>query len=484
MFFFLSFLLILPVWMRGGTRLELMGPAPWLALAAILGMLFRPPQNPQELLVSARVRVWHKLLSDPLLYIGAAFLFLLTLQWWNGPREAVFDVPSWRWTFSPPPKPTLPLFSIDRKEALEMLIWFGPFYAALLVIRNGFLRSQKLDLLKLLAANAALAGLFGAVQYFSHTKSIYWLTPLKVHFFAAFGYQNHAGAFFILAAFLATGLVLRSLLKKDWVEDLSWLAPVLGLCILGAFLSKSRAALLMVGFLVSVGTGYAFMRVGKRHTTHGMAAVLVSLAAFVAVVIYVVTVVPGNPVQEELKGTTLEGVVARVELGHDPLKATAWQVWKDHTWFGVGGWGFRHFLPHYLPDRKAYASGQANVHNDPLQFLAEFGAAGAFLLGVTLLVLMAPALRAIWKIEPADRHDMRSRFMKIPPLGVALLAGPLLTLLHSLADLPFRSPAILWTWGVMLACAPDFCERTERHHRRHRVLEEAEPGEMDGGEDE
>jgi hypothetical protein len=475
-FFFLFFLLALPVWMRGGTRPEMMGPVPWLALAVLAGLLFRPALKDRESLSVARMRVWHRLLSDPLLYVAVAFIGILVLQWLNGPREEIFDVPSWSWTFGPPPRADLPLFCIDRQEALEMLFWFVPFYAIILVIRNGLPRSQKVDLLKLLAANAALLALFGLVQHLSGTDRIFGVTPLRVYFFASFGYQNHAGAFFVLAAVLAAGLLLRSLLKKEWASDLAWLAPVLMLCLLGAVFSKSRAAIFMVGFLVVAGCGYGYYRVGKKYSTQNLAAVAVSLAAVVAVASYVVLVVPGNPVREELKGTTLEGVVARVESG-DPLKGAAVSIWREHPLFGVGGWGFRHYLPHYVPlkNATAYMPGQANVHHDPLQFLVEFGLAGAGLLALTLLLLVLPALRAILKIGSPEPGDVRPRFLRIPPLGLALLVGPLLTLVHSLADLPFRSPAILWLWAAMLACAADLCERTEPRHRHRRHAEEPEP---------
>ena len=41
----------------------------------------------------------------------------------------------------------------------------------------------------------------------------------------------------------------------------------------------------------------------------------------------------------------------------------------------------------------------------------------------------------------------------------AILAGTMATVIHSLIDLPFRSPAILITWSLCLACAPAFLPR-------------------------
>lgn len=462
--------------MRGGTRFELMGPMPWIALAAVGAMLFQPALRSSETLRFARMRVWRNFISDPLLYVGLAFLFLLGLQWWNGPRAEMFDPTLRAWGYAPPPRPGLALFCVDRNEAREMMMWFAPLYAALLAIRNGFSRIQKMDLMKLLAVNAGLVALFGLTQYLTGAPGVYWLTPFKVHFFASFGYPNHAGAFFVLMTFLSTGLLLRSLLRKEGAEDIFWLAPTLSLIVLAAIFSKSRAAILLIGLWAVAGTAYGFRRLRGRHSTQGGAAVLACLAALLLVAVYVVWVVPGNPVKVEMKGTTVEAVVVRIEGGSDIFRKAAWRIWEDHPWFGVGGWGYRHFLPYYTPPMpgRVFPSGSANVHNDPLQFLVEFGVVGAGLLLSTVVVLIVPIVRSLQKIRKPEAGDARFWPMKIPPLGAVLLAGLAMTLVHSLADLPFRSPAILWTWFVLLACAPSFLDRKEESRHRHRVVQMAD----------
>jgi O-antigen ligase len=89
--------------------------------------------------------------------------------------------------------------------------------------------------------------------------------------------------------------------------------------------------------------------------------------------------------------------------------------------------------------------GAANAHNDPAQFLAEFGLVGFVALAAILLGLGGELLRSAGRAAKQGfswRHD---------PLWVMGLAGLSITLAHSLIDLPFRCPAILYTWIVFAA---------------------------------
>ena len=127
-------------------------------------------------------------------------------------------------------------------------------------------------------------------------------------------------------------------------------------------------------------------------------------------------------------------------------------MWQDHPAFGVGGWGFRYLLGWYIPSNQWHEirEGDANVHNDALQFLAEFGAVGSGLMAATVLVLLVPAL----KERPWEK-----------PLPLIVLLGLGATVVHSMIDLPFRSPAILYSWLAILAVLPVMASSTEPSYR-------------------
>jgi hypothetical protein len=86
----------------------------------------------------------------------------------------------------------------------------------------------------------------------------------------------------------------------------------------------------------------------------------------------------------------------------------------------------------------------ADVHCDPLQFMVEFGVVGAGLLVVALAELTVPLF------GPGLN---RGAVFTMTCSGLALVA------VLSLIDLPFRCPAVLWTWTAMLAALPKLTAR-------------------------
>ena len=103
------------------------------------------------------------------------------------------------------------------------------------------------------------------------------------------------------------------------------------------------------------------------------------------------------------------------------------------------------------------------MHNDFLQFLAEHGLVGFGLLVAMVVMLLSPIVRTWRKLVTAAAF---SKGAKRPPRPIAIFALPAstfcilaalaATLLHSLADCPLRSPAVLALFFVALAAAEGF----------------------------
>ena len=466
-------LLAYPAWVHGGTSPRWQWPIWWLSGALsvwiVLGpALLAPGRRFMETLRST-VRA---IVRDPVFYGGLGLVALLTVQWWNAGRELVFDPTRRLWGYSNPPVAWLPS-AFTRGEAREMLVWFMPAGVLMLAVRSPAMRRKDLcRLLTLMAVNAALVGAVGFVRFGVYPRDMY--APNQIHgILAHFGYPNHAGSFFALMFCLSIGLLLRALFR-DGDLRFGWEAGVLAgaalLSFTGVHLSLSRAAILMAWGAGGLAGIYVFLRFWPRLRSVSR----LNLAAGVAAVLCLGWSLAGSHVLGSAFGElrTVPGAVT--DVGERlAMTRSALAVWRDHPWFGTGGWGFRYLVSFYVsPDRRTVIAeaGHANVHNDPVQFLSEFGAVGAGLIAVAVAAAFAPALkRRLWNC----------------PLPLFATVGLGLVAVHSLVDLPFRCPAVLYSWAAMLAAVGIMCRppsgpangRARRGEARLRMRVERGPRE-------
>jgi hypothetical protein len=201
-------------WVYGGSTFGYKPPVLWIALcmwgAAIIDLAVHAASGRYE---SARAGLRNALLArilrDPLLYPFIIFLLLLFLQWFNAGRMQYFDHAAGIWRYTEPFYTSLPS-AVTKLEAREMFVWFVPPLTAALFIRSALMsRARIRQLFLFMVINAALLGVFGIVQAAAKAPGIMWGNPVKCHFFATFGYQNHAGEFFFLMLCLGIGLLFR-----------------------------------------------------------------------------------------------------------------------------------------------------------------------------------------------------------------------------------------------------------------------------------
>ena len=388
------------------------------------------------------VRGW---LCDPVFWLGLLLLIYLCLPWLNAGRALYYDVGYQRWSYAPPPWPGWPS-AFARAEAGQMLRWFWPAWVLVLVVRSPLLdRTWLLRLFLALALSSGLLALFGLIQFLSGTRCIYGVTPLACVFYASFPYANHAAAFFLMTSGLSAGLLFRYFLQSGR-PDLSGLpGPLLMAMLTVLSLSRAGALLaLLLGLIVLVYGWCLGRRAFAPVDRFRFAAVALALGLMAAAS---VAAVGGHLIVREFTAAVRSPIWGQLNLdlsGRPEFLKAAWRMWLDHPWWGVGGWGYKYLVSSYLPLAQwsdLARMGWANVHCDPLQYLVEFGLAGAGLLAGALAVLVRAALRF-----SVDRQ----------PMATMALAGLLMVAVFSLIDLPFRCPAILYTWSVILAALPRF----------------------------
>jgi hypothetical protein len=456
-FSMLGFLLVYTTWAWAGLRPSFH----WVGVGAS-GVLLA------GLFIGNRAAVWGKMWRDPVFLLGLAFLGFLGLQWANAGRVQYFDVGYQRWMYTDPHWPAWPS-AYSRTDALQMLTWFFPAWVIALVLRSHRLDRRKWwGLLMLLACNAALLALFGLAQFAAGTQNIYWIQPLKGHFFASFAYGNHAPPFFVLSSALAAGLLYRevfesrhspgdtpsaSRLRHPW--RVAVLVPVLLLCLIGANLGMSRAGVILTWALVVFGAAYGGVRAWRMLSSAGRINFVALMLAVLASLYFAVSGFGEQGIRKEFtlramtedEGHTMWNRVDLELGGRLRFAKAAVAIWREHPWFGVGGWGYKYQIADHVPESLWPAlekKGWANVHFDFLQFLAEFGVVGFGLLLGALGVMF---------------HDLfRIRHCRHCALWAMGTAGLGLVVVFSLIDLPFRCPAILYAWVALLAALPRACD--------------------------
>jgi hypothetical protein len=436
------FVLTRTAWVWSGLRAAWLIPAVAASAAILLVILF------------TRSSRWWR---DPFFHLGGLFLLYLGTQWFNAGRTLLYDASAEKWLYSPPPHPGWPS-AVTRPEAAEMLAWFFPAWCVALAMRSPWLsrRGGQRLFAALVYSTAALA-LMGVVQFATQTRNMYWLAPMQDDFFASFGYTNHAAAYFVLVAALGAGLLFREVFRADRpirrARVIALTASTI-LCIVGANLSLSRAGVILAGALALFIGIYGMARGRKRLRPVARLHFSVLTAAAVVVLGMAVLCFGDKEIRREFEVRNparvawLPGFLRTINL--DPgtvrpvLARGAWRLWKDHPWLGVGGWGYRYMLALYVPEtdwtRVVERYGAANVHCDPLQFLAEFGA-----LGFGLGMLGAVGVLAAQAVHSSHRQSA---------LFVLGVTGILLVCIFGLFDLPFRCPAILCAWTAILAGLP------------------------------
>lgn len=348
-------------WIFGGSRArELVPTIPWLWAFLMEALLFFPQRRPQEDAVSARRRAWKSLGRDPLLYLTILFLLILIIPFVNHGLCETCDYERIKAGMSPlPPMPFAP-FCVNMSEHFGVVVWFVPTLTAMLAAKHALLRIGKRALLEMIVWNAAALAVLGFVQQMTGAQFPYWTTCTPpTYFFSVFGYPNMGGSFFVMAFAFSVGIwqhrvaevaalprlekatAMRQQLLMRWLHAHYPLAAVV-LNFFGAMCTLCRAALIML-FSLSV-LAFLYYVVSLLFSRHERVR-RVKHAAFAVggllVFLFAVSVFAPPSLGQELRSLSTPGILSRGK--DDYHNRVAISILRDHPFFGVGGWGYRHF---------------------------------------------------------------------------------------------------------------------------------------------
>jgi Flp pilus assembly protein TadD len=117
---------------------------------------------------------------------------------------------------------------------------------------------------------------------------------------------------------------------------------------------------------------------------------------------------------------------------------SAFKMWQAHPWWGVGPGHFDYRFNEYrLPDLQMRAG---YAHNEYLNTLADWGAAGAAVIAATLALLYAGVFKC-WKFVRGARDDFARKKSNKLAFAAGASLGLLAILTHALLDFTLQLPA-------------------------------------------
>ena len=467
-------------WAYGGTRgAVLVTWMPWATLACLAGLFLFPQRHERESWADSIVRVFKAFVKDPCFWVVVAFLVYLTIPLFN-----VALCPSCDWRkidagADPfPPFRFLP-FCVRPNEQSLFLWWFAPLFLAALGVRHGLVRAGKRAFLEGLVWNGAALAFFGFIQLVFGAKFPYWgevATP--THFFSVFGYPNDAGSFFAFSYVLSLGVWCQAMARveeRGLDEEQShpfirahYPIILVSLNFWAVLATLCRAAMtlcvLMTGVFVIYAIARAFAGEGWRRGLRFRHSVTACVLLFVLAGAVFVYAPP--EVGRELRTVNVFSLSNRVTSKGQYHSRVATAMMRDFPFFGVGGCGYKHFCLSYMSSaekRQLQKVGGANVHNDYLQYLAEFGMVGAGLLVACFVFLALPWWRTWRRLTlaaiAASRSSMGTSTLTIfvvePPVLWCVMAIAVV-LIHAFGDSPLRVPAILASLATVLPAVCGF----------------------------
>jgi O-antigen ligase len=307
---------------------------------------------------------------------------------------------------------------------------------------------------------AALASSYALAQFLHHSNHVWNLTsPYPGRASGTYINPDHFAGFLELVlplplAFLLAGrvsVVTRVVLAYAALTIAAGLAVTLSR---GGWVAAAAGVFMLLGFLLC-------------HRNHRLRAVLVLLALLAAGGFFTARYLSTNVgfmrrvAKPDDSGPSALDTAARLQMW-----GPAVQMWRDHFWWGVGPGHFDYRFREYRPE--GFQQRPEHAHNDYLELLADWGAAGAVIVfaGVGVFIF---GLVKTWPHVRREENDFGSGMSNRYAFFLGAVSGLFALAVHSLVDFNLHIPANALVGVTLLALvASNVRFATKRHWRRAR----------------
>ena len=318
---------------------------------------------------------------------------------------------------------------VARLEMIQVLMYAFLFFA----IVNNLYRQESAQIISFTLIFLAMGiSCFAVYQFLTHSNRVWdYVSPYLGRASGTYISPNNFAGFLGMLLPLAAACVLVGRMKPvvRILLGYSALAMLAGMAVTfsrGGWVAVAVALLVLLGTLMF-------------HRNHRLPALL----------LLVVLAVGRNGFRHQLfikdaqlhssRGNRVFRTGRRISLD---LRRGMWtaaeQMWRDHFWWGVGPAHYDYCFQEYRPEN--IQASPDRTHNDYLNLLADWGAAGEIIV-LAGVVTFGAGLRKMWKYVRPSENDfgrgMSNRFAFF--LGAS--AGLFALAVHSVVDFNLHIPA-------------------------------------------
>jgi O-antigen ligase len=316
---------------------------------------------------------------------------------------------------------------VARLEMIQVLMYAFLFFA----IVNNLCRQESVQIVSFTLIFLAMAiSCFAVYQFLTHSNRVWnYVSPYVGRASGTYISPNNFAGFLEMLLPLAMAYILVGRMKPVVRILLGYAALVMlaGMTVTfsrGGWVAVTLALLVLLGILIF-------------HRNHRLKAFLLLVVLTAGGTVFVTNYLSkslGYMHHVEAPGETVDlNLAIRFDLW-----TAAEQMWRDHFWWGVGPAHYDYRFRGYRPEIVQMSPDRA--HNDYLNLLADWGAAGGIVVLIGL-VAFGVGLRKTWKYVRPSENDfgrgMSNRFAFFLGASTGLLA--LAT--HSVVDFNLHIPA-------------------------------------------
>lgn len=348
---------------------------------------------------------------------------------------------------------------LARHELLRVLTYATLFFAVV----NNLHRQETTQILGLSLIVLAMAlSVYAVIQFLTARDEV---ISLVGEFIKPDGYRKRGSATFIspnnLAGYLEVILPLAiafTVTGRFTPLQKIFLGYATLVIFAGLSVTISRGGWLAGG----VSLLLLFFHLVRQRDYWKRALVIVAVLASVFLFFFLKAEMPPNRVERFDRASEVEDVRFK-------LWGPAYEMWREHFWFGVGPNHFDTRFRQYRPADPAVQARPDRAHNDYLNTLADWGLAGALLVLACWVTFYVQVFRC-WKYVQRSQNDLaakrsnKSAFVLGGALGLAAI------LVHSVFDFNLHVPANAILVVVILALVgAHYRFATERHWHTVRL---------------